>query len=354
MLSKHPLDLRPDRKLSREEIADALRLSIIAELDAVSLYLQLARAIDDERIKKVFEDVAREEKTHVGEFLALLKSLDAELSEELKRGAEEVRELTGTPSADPKDIGRVREGEPLTEEEWRQLREQVVRAADSTRVFRHNIPLVRVGRGVEFVPVERAGTRAREGLKLEEISAKFYLTQRAIDYARRAGQPLELGDALRAARELALEEDKLILNALIGLPGAIKVSITSWNEPGRAVDEVSKAVVELVEAGLTGPYVLFVSPTRFAKLVAVHERTGVMELTRVKALVKDVVPTPTSPDDLALIIVTTPQVLDLTIGGDMEIDYIGPEDGAHTFRLWETLALRVRYDRGIAILRQQS
>jgi len=66
MLSKHPLELPVDRKLSREEIADALRLSIIAELDAISLYTQLARAIDDEDVRRVLLDVAREEKTHVG------------------------------------------------------------------------------------------------------------------------------------------------------------------------------------------------------------------------------------------------------------------------------------------------
>ena len=95
MMSKHPLDLPPGRKLSKEEIAEALRLSIIAELDAINLYLQLARAIDDPSIKKVFEDIAKEEKTHVGEFLAVLKTLDPEQVEELKKGAEEIKELTG-------------------------------------------------------------------------------------------------------------------------------------------------------------------------------------------------------------------------------------------------------------------
>ena len=94
MLSKHPLDLPVGRKLSKEEIIEALRLAIIAELDAINMYLQLARAIDMENVRKVFEEVAREEKTHVGEFLTVLTSLDPEQAEELKKGAEEVRELT--------------------------------------------------------------------------------------------------------------------------------------------------------------------------------------------------------------------------------------------------------------------
>ncbi|RLE97094.1 MAG: rubrerythrin [Thermoprotei archaeon] len=93
MMSKSPLEVPTGRKLSREELLEALRISIIAELDAINLYMQFARAVDDERVRKVFEDVAREEKTHVGEFLALLKLLDAEQATELSAGEKEVREL---------------------------------------------------------------------------------------------------------------------------------------------------------------------------------------------------------------------------------------------------------------------
>jgi len=92
MLAKNPLDLVP-KKLSKDEVVEALRLAIIAELDAINLYKQLARSIDDERVKRVFEDVAGEEKTHVGEFLALLKMLDEEQVKELEKGEREVKEL---------------------------------------------------------------------------------------------------------------------------------------------------------------------------------------------------------------------------------------------------------------------
>lgn len=95
MLSKNPLELT-SKKFSKEELAQALRLSIIAELDAINLYIQIASAVDDEKIRKVFEDVAREEKTHVGEFLALLKIIDPEQVKELRKGSEEVKEMTGT------------------------------------------------------------------------------------------------------------------------------------------------------------------------------------------------------------------------------------------------------------------
>ncbi|ADI32493.1 ferritin family protein [Staphylothermus hellenicus] len=96
MLSKNPLDIiSKDAKFTREQVAQAIRYAIIAELDAINLYLQLAEKIEDENIRKVFIDIAQEEKTHLGEFLALLKALDPEQVKELRAGREEVIELTG-------------------------------------------------------------------------------------------------------------------------------------------------------------------------------------------------------------------------------------------------------------------
>jgi rubrerythrin len=74
---------------------EILRLAIIAELDAVTLYEQLAAATDDEAIREVLLDVAREEKTHFGEFQTMLLRIDEEQIEELKHGKEEVEEDLG-------------------------------------------------------------------------------------------------------------------------------------------------------------------------------------------------------------------------------------------------------------------
>ncbi len=95
MLSKIPIkeDLST---MSKEQINnEILRAAMIAELDAVNLYEQLAAMTPDENIKKILLDVAKEEKTHVGEFQALLLKRDKEQVEELKAGKEEVKEETG-------------------------------------------------------------------------------------------------------------------------------------------------------------------------------------------------------------------------------------------------------------------
>jgi len=80
MLSQIPIKIE---KLSKDKIdMELLRVGMIA-------------ATDNENLKKVFLDIAKEEKTHFGEFQALLLKLDKEQVEELEKGKEEVKELVG-------------------------------------------------------------------------------------------------------------------------------------------------------------------------------------------------------------------------------------------------------------------
>lgn len=91
VLSKNPTDME---KVSKElQGREAMRLSLIAELDAISLYEQMAESVEDEDAAKVLRDVAKEEKTHVGEFLTVLLQLDSEQQVELTEGEEEVEVL---------------------------------------------------------------------------------------------------------------------------------------------------------------------------------------------------------------------------------------------------------------------
>ena len=93
MMSKIPINLdKVDKKNIDKEI---LRAAIIAELDAVNLYEQMAHLTDNKDLKLILLDVAKEEKTHVGEFQALLLGLDKEQAKELEEGRKEVEEELG-------------------------------------------------------------------------------------------------------------------------------------------------------------------------------------------------------------------------------------------------------------------
>jgi rubrerythrin len=91
MLSVIPINLE---KVNKEDIdKEILRAGIIAELDAVNLYDQMASMATNTTIKAVLQDIAKEEKTHMGEFQALLLELDKEQTQELEHGKVEVQEL---------------------------------------------------------------------------------------------------------------------------------------------------------------------------------------------------------------------------------------------------------------------
>ena len=93
MLSENPINLEKVGKKNLDR--EILRLAIIAELDAVNLYEQLAATTENEAIRDVLLDVAREEKTHVGEFQTMLLREDEEQVEELKHGKVEVEKDLG-------------------------------------------------------------------------------------------------------------------------------------------------------------------------------------------------------------------------------------------------------------------
>ncbi|MFP3908692.1 MAG: ferritin family protein [Archaeoglobaceae archaeon] len=92
MLSKIPINLEGIEKGDIDK--EILRAAIIAELDAINLYEQMANLTQEKNIKEVLLDVAKEEKTHVGEFQTMLLKLDQEQVEELEAGKKEVDEMT--------------------------------------------------------------------------------------------------------------------------------------------------------------------------------------------------------------------------------------------------------------------
>jgi len=91
MLSRIPINL--DRIKKEDLDKEILRSAIIAELDAINLYEQMADMTQDINVKKLLLDVAREEKTHVGEFQTLLLRKDPQQRKEMEEGEKEIEEL---------------------------------------------------------------------------------------------------------------------------------------------------------------------------------------------------------------------------------------------------------------------
>jgi len=91
MMQTIPIDLS---KVKAEDIdKEILRVAVIAELDAINMYEQMAAMAKDPLIKDVLLDIAGEEKTHVGEFHSMLLMKDEEQVKELAAGKKEVEEM---------------------------------------------------------------------------------------------------------------------------------------------------------------------------------------------------------------------------------------------------------------------
>ncbi len=89
----NPFQGNVNRKLTKEELIQAIRLDIAGELEAIYVYDAHVQATDNEVAKKIIGDIRDEEKAHVGELMALLRILDPKEAELFASGEEEVREM---------------------------------------------------------------------------------------------------------------------------------------------------------------------------------------------------------------------------------------------------------------------
>ena len=90
------------RKMTKEELIQAIRLDIAGELEAIYVYDAHVQATDDKIAKKVIASIRDEEKTHAGELMTLLRLLDPKEAELFTNGEKEVKEMLEELGIEPK------------------------------------------------------------------------------------------------------------------------------------------------------------------------------------------------------------------------------------------------------------
>ncbi len=86
------------KKISDFELAQALRLDMAAELDAINLYSRHVASTDNPVAKAVIQHIVDEEKEHLAEFHQLLLTLDGTQAMKVSAGRKEIKEAGGTPA----------------------------------------------------------------------------------------------------------------------------------------------------------------------------------------------------------------------------------------------------------------
>ncbi|WP_209621657.1 ferritin family protein [Methanolobus bombayensis] len=76
MFSEIPIELK---NISEKDIdKEFMRIAIMAEFDAINMYEQMANLTDNEDLKTILLDIAKEEKVHAAMFQTVLMEVDHE------------------------------------------------------------------------------------------------------------------------------------------------------------------------------------------------------------------------------------------------------------------------------------
>jgi uncharacterized linocin/CFP29 family protein len=273
----------------------------------------------------------------------------------------------------------LRDESPLSPEQWDQLDRVVIQVARASLVGRRFIPLFGpLGVGLQTIAddvftgvddgvmdllgeaeSEPVRSQSRRMLDLPIVYKDFMVHWRDLETSRQFGLPLETSSAASAGSFCARAEDELIFNGNpdLGQEGLLTTSgrnilpLGDWAAMGGGFRDIVSATQVLTEAGFYGPYALVLSPRLHTNLNRVYENTAVLELEQVQKLVTDgVYRSPVIPEGTAVVVATGAQNMDLALGQDMALAYLGPEKMNYYFRVFEILALRIKRPAAICTI----
>jgi len=251
----------------------------------------------------------------------------------------------------------MRDAAPIGQETWQQIDDMVVTVVKKILVGRRFVHLVGpLGWGVEMAPVfgfgEEDGAAVAtdaEYLRLEEIGAEFVLRAKHLAMAGQTPFALDLGAVAIAATELAKAEDKMVLDGL--LQNATPLPLGDWEQMGAPFKDIATATAALREAGYDGPYAVVMNPAMYARMASLMQH-GRREVEMVEKLAgAGLLQSPVMDDGQVMVASPQPWNVDLVVGQDVVTAYLGNEGLDQRFRIFETLALRIKQAGAVCLLK---
>lgn len=272
---------------------------------------------------------------------------------------------------------------PLRADELTRLNETVIEVARRSLVCRRFIDLYGpLGAGVQTVAydeftgvspgvvdiVGEEGTAPvfsdRRTFKTIPLVYKdFLLHWRDIEAARAHNMPLDVSAAAGAAAFCAQREDHLILfgdeklrhEGLMTTKERTVIDLLDWSQAGNAYRNIVDATEKLLANGHYGPYAVVVSPRLYAMMHRVFEKTGVLEIETVRKLAADgVYQSNLLKHEVAVVVSTGRENLDLAVAMDLSVAYLGAERMNHPFRVLESLLLRIKHPDAICTVEKRA
>jgi uncharacterized linocin/CFP29 family protein len=257
-----------------------------------------------------------------------------------------------------------REDAPIGSEIWSVLDNTVTEAAKSVLAGRRLLYTEGpYGLGLKSVPMQdyrtEGGLIASSFLPLYFIQNNFLLSKRDLAAYEREGVPINTGVVARAAIDTATQEDRLIFFGAPGSQGlmtagkdrgASEYVLKSWDEVGKAADEIIGAITLLDKAGFHGPYTLALAPSRYNLLLRRYPY-GNTELEHIITMVTDGVYKAPVLDSGGVLMASGRQFASVILGQDMMTGFIGPVGENLEFSISESLALMIREPGAICVLK---
>lgn len=264
-----------------------------------------------------------------------------------------------------------RENSGLAPELWKEIDSVVVAAAGRALTGRRFLHVFGpLGPGAQSIAVDAAGeteevpedglitTRGRKFVEIPAVYEDFTLSARDLEYSKKQGIPVDLSNAKRTAEACARREDRLIYfgseklgyEGLLTAPGVYKIKRSDWSAGENAFSDIASAVASFTSKGIYGSYALAVSPDLYYLLQRIQPGTGLLEIDRIAKLVSGgVLNAPALGAGKALLVCSEPENMDLVIGQDLAAAYLEQKELNHSFRLLETILLRIKNKDAIAV-----
>jgi len=257
-----------------------------------------------------------------------------------------------------------REEAPIGSEIWSVLDDTVTEAAKSILAGRRLLYTEGpYGLGLKAVPLQDyktdGGLISSSFLPLYLIQNTFLLSKRDLASYERERVPINAGIVAKAAIDTAKQEDQLIFFGAPGSQGLMTMGkklgsseyvLKSWDEAGKAAEEIIGAITLLDKAGFHGPYTMALAPNRYNLLLRRYPQGGT-ELEHISTMVTDGVYKAPVLDSGGVLMASGRQFASIVLGQDMTTGFIGPVGESLEFSISESLALMIREPGAICVLK---
>ena len=189
--------------------------------------------------------------------------------------------------------------------------------------------------------------RQRRVLPLAEVRVPFTVSRAELDDAERGADDLEFDDLDRAARQIAMVENRAVFHgwAAAGITGIVETcpypAPSLGDDPEAYPGVIARAVDTLRQAGISGPYGLAIGPSGYTRIVESTEHGGQLLFDHVRRVLGGGKVVRTPGLDGAIVLSLDGGDFFLELGQDLAVGYSHHDGENVTLYLEESFSFRV-------------